>query len=244
MQKLLIALFLYQFPAFSQGDLPFTKGESLEYKIHYGPIDAGKATLKVQQEEGNYCFFAEGKSTGVFNLFFKVRDSYESIIDANSLCPIYFNRNVREGNYKKKENVFFNEVHHRAESTRDTIPLPDNYQDLISVFYYLRSHNLDKFQPGDTIPIQVYLDDEFMSSNLSYLGRDTLKTKFGRIPSTLWAPQLEFGRVFDEKNGMKIWVSDDANKIPLRVETPVLVGSIKMDLVKFSNLKQPLHILP
>ena len=83
-----------------------------------------------------------------------------------------------------------------------------------------------------------------MSSNLSYLGRDTLKTKFGRIPSTLWAPQLELGRVFDEKNGMKIWVSDDANKIPLRVETPVLVGSIKMDLVKFSNLKQPLHILP
>mgnify|MGYP003987032261 FL=1 len=244
MHKLILALFLYQFPAFSQRDLPFTKGESLEYKIHYGPIDAGKATLKVQQEEGNYWFVAEGKSIGMFNLFFKVRDYYESIIDTNCTCPIYFTRNVREGNYTKRENVFFNDALNRAETTRDTIGLPDNYQDILSVFYYLRSQNLDKFQPGDTVPIQVYLDDEFMSSNLSYLGRDTLKTKFGYAPCTMWAPQLEVGRVFDEKNGMKIWVSDDANKIPLRIETPVLVGSIKMDLVKFSNLKHPLHIHP
>jgi len=244
MYKVLIALFLYQIPAFSQRDLPFIKGESLEFKIHYGPIDAGKATLKVQQEEGNYWFVAEGKSTGLFNLFFKVRDYYESIIDTNCLCPIYFNRNVREGNYKKKENVFFNKVLHRAESTRDTIPLPDNYQDLLSVFYFLRTQNTTNFQPGDSIPIQVYLDDEFMSSNLNYLGRDTLKTKFGYAPSTVWAPQLEVGRIFDEKYGMKIWVSDDANKLPLRIETPVLVGSIKMDLVQFSNLKQALLILP
>ena len=244
MHKLLIALFLYQIPVFSQGDFPFTKGEFLEYKIHYGPVDAGKATLKVQFEEGNYWFVAEGKSTGLFNLFFKVRDYYESIIDTNCLCPIYFYRNVREGNYKKIEKVFFNEAFHQAESTRDTISLPTNHQDILSVFYYLRSQNLDNFLPGDTIPVQVYLDDEFMSSNLSYLGRDTLKTKFGYVPSTMWAPQLEVGRVFDEKNGMKIWVSDDVNKIPLRIETPVLVGSIKMDLVQFSNLKQPLLILP
>ena len=177
-------------------------------------------------------------------MFFKVKDNYESIIDTTCLCPIYFNRDIREGNYRKKENVFFNEVLNRAESTRDTIPLPDNYQDLLSVFYFLRTQNTTNFQNGDSIPIQVYLDDEFMSSNLSYLGKDTLKTKFGRITSTLWTPQLEIGRVFDEKNGMKIWVSDDENKVPLRVETPLLVGSIKMDLVKYSNLKHLLHILP
>lgn len=244
MHKLLIALFLYQIPVFSQPNLPFIKGESLEFKIHYGPIDAGEATLKISEEEGNYCFLAEGKSTGLFNLFFKVKDNYESILDTTCLCPIYFIRNVREGNYKKKENVFFNEELNRAESTRDTIPLPDNYQDLLSVFYFLRTQITTNFQNGDRIPIQVYLDDAFMSSNLSYLGKDTLKTKFGRITSTLWTPQLEIGRVFDEKNGMKIWVSDDENKIPLRVETPLLVGSIKMDLMKYSNLKHPLHILP
>ncbi len=83
-----------------------------------------------------------------------------------------------------------------------------------------------------------------MSSNLSYLGRDTLKTKFGKVPSTLWAPQLELGRIFDDKDGMKIWVSDDVNKIPLRIETPILVGSIKMDLIHYSNLKHPLDIIP
>jgi len=243
MQKLIsILLICCNFSALAQKEYPFQNGEQLEYKIHYGPIDAGKASLKVVKEEGNYWFIAEGKSTGFFNLFFKVRDSYESIIDANSLCPIHFNRSVREGSYKKKENVFFNQLSHQAESTRDTISLPENHQDILSVFYYLRSQNLDKFQPGDTIAIQVYLDDEFMSSNLSYVGRDTLKTKFGRISSTLWAPQLELGRVFDEKYGMKIWVSDDENKIPLRVETKILVGSIKMDLTAYRGLKKPLKL--
>ena len=244
MNKLIIAFCLYQISAFSQSFLPFTQGESLEYKIHYGPIDAGKATLKVLKKEENYWFVAEGKSIGVFNIFFKVRDYYESIIDLNCLCPIYFNRDVREGNYRKKESVFFNEKFHRAESTRDTISLTENYQDILSVFYYLRSQNTDSIKSGESIPIQVYLDDEFMSSNLSYLGRDTLKTKFGKVPSTLWAPQLELGRIFDDKDGMKIWVSDDVNKIPLRIETPILVGSIKMDLIHYSNLKHPLDIIP
>ncbi len=107
MNKLIIAFCLYQISAFSQSFLPFTQGESLEYKIHYGPIDAGKATLKVLKKEDNYWFVAEGKSIGVFNIFFKVRDYYESIIDLNCLCPIYFNRDVREGNYKKKRKRFF-----------------------------------------------------------------------------------------------------------------------------------------
>tara|TARA_B110000879_G_C11169608_1_gene512908 strand:+ start:1662 stop:2429 length:768 start_codon:yes stop_codon:yes gene_type:complete len=227
----------------AQISYPFQKGEQLEYKVHYGPVVAGKAKLKVNFKEGNYQFYAEGKSVGLFNLFFKVRDYYKSTLSKDCFCPLYFNREVNEGNYNKEENVFFNYSLQQAESTRDTIALPENTQDILSMFYYLRTLNQEEINLGEAIDLEVYLDDTFIKSNLVYLGKDTLKTKFGTIPSTKWSPQLETGRVFEEEYGMTVWISDDLNKIPLRIESKVLVGSIKMDLTNYKNLIKPLNIL-
>jgi hypothetical protein len=111
------------------------------------------------------------------------------------------------------------------------------------MFYYLRTLNQEEINLGEAIDLEVYLDDTFIKSNLLYLGKDTLKTKFGNIPSTKWSPQLETGRVFEEEYGMTVWISDDLNKIPLRIESKVLVGSIKMDLTNYKNLIIPLNIL-
>ena len=223
-----------------QYDLPFKKGEKLEYKIHYGPIPAGLAYFEVKIFKDQFKFIATGKSTGVFSLFFKVKDQYESIVDKNSLHPNQFYRDVKEGGYEKIENVFFNYKLKQAETTRDTIPLPENTHDLLSIFYYLRAQNFDTLKVSDSIPVQVYLDDNFMNSQLYYLGNDTIKTKFGWIEATKWAPELETGRVFEDDNGMNIWITDDKNQIPLKIEAKILVGSIEMDLIKYSGLKEPL----
>ena len=223
-----------------QHDIPFKKGEKLKYKIHYGPIAAGVANFEVKTFQDQFKFIATGKSIGVFSLFFKVKDHYESIVDKNSLHPNQFYRNVKEGGYEKIENVFFNYKLKQAETTRDTIPLPENTQDLLSIFYYLRTQNFDNLKVTDSIHVQVYLDDNFMNSQLYYLGNDTIKTKFGWIAATKWAPELETGRVFKEDNGMSLWVSDDENQIPLKIQAKVLVGSIEMDLIKYSGLKKPL----
>jgi hypothetical protein len=244
MKKLIYLFFILVFAdGFSQENYPFKQGEYLEYKIHYGPLVAGKAVLEVDFEEENYSFNAEGISTGVFNFFFKVRDYYSSVLTKNCLCPIYFKRDVNEGNYKKKEAVFFNYALNRAETTRDTLQLPQNTQDILSLFYYLRAQSQERIQVGESFPIQVYLDDSFIDSELIYMGKDTLNTDLGLIPSTKWIPQLEAGRVFENEYGMCIWVSDDKNKIPLRIETKVLVGSIRMDLLKYKNLKHKLNSL-
>mgnify|MGYP006080853777 FL=1 len=241
MNKLVLALILVtNIGLTAQNQYPFQKGEQLEYKVHYGPLVAGKAVLEVDSEHGNYRFSAEGKSTGIFNFFFKVRDYYESILQEGCLCPRYFNREVNEGNYSKKETVFFNYDLNQAESTRDTIALPENTQDILSMFYYLRALEQDNMELGDSIALQVFLDDSFMKSNLLYLGKDTLRTKFGLIACTKWSPQLETGRVFEEEFGMTLWISDDVNKIPLSIQAKVLVGSIKMDLIKHKNLLKPL----
>jgi len=239
---LFINLFL-TYTLIAQDNYPFQDGEQLEYKVHYGPLVAGTASLNVSIEKESYRFYAEGKSTGLFNFFFKVRDSYESITAKNILRPIYFNRLVKEGTYTKQENVFFDYDLNLAESTRDTIALPNNPQDILSMFYYLRAQNQDSLSLGKSIPLQVYLDDSFMHSELIYAGKDTIKTKFGLTPSTKWIPQLESGRVFNDEYGMTVWISDDENKIPLRIETKVMVGSIKMDLVKHKGLKNKLNTL-
>lgn len=244
MNKIILLILLVNFKIYAQDEyIPFKKGEKLEYKIHYGPLAAGIARLEVKTINNQYRFIATGKSTGLFNLFFKVRDSYESIVDKTNLHPNQFYRDVKEGSYKKKESVFFNYKLQQAESTRDTIPLPKNTQDILSIFYYLRAQNFDTLKVGESFPIQIYLDDEFMESNLYYLGADTIKTKFGWIPCTKWAPELETGRVFKDDYGMNLWISDDANKIPLQIKTKVLVGSIKMDLIKYSETIEPLKEL-
>jgi len=244
MNKIILFILLISIETYAQNkNLPFKKGEKLEYKIHYGPLAAGIARLEIKTISDQYRFIATGKSTGIFNLFFKVRDSYESNVDKTSLHPNQFYRDVKEGSYKKKESVFFNYKLQQAESTRDTIPLPKNTQDILSIFYYLRAQNFDTLKAGESFPIQVYLDDEFMESNLYYLGTDTIKTKFGWIACTKWAPELETGRVFEDDYGMSLWISDDANKIPLQIKTKVLVGSIKMDLIKYSGITEPLKEL-
>lgn len=244
MNRIILFTLLFSFVAHAQKiDLPFKKGEKLEYKIHYGPLAAGTAKLEIKTINDQYRFVAHGRSTGIFNFFFKVRDYYESIVDKNNLHPNNFYRDVKEGNYEKKETVFFNYQLQQAETTRDTIPLPKNPQDILSIFYYLRAQNFDSLNVGESFPIKVYLDDAFMESDLYYLGTDTIKTKFGWIPCTKWAPELETGRVFEDNYGMNLWISDDGNKIPLQIKTKVLVGSIEMDLIKYSGLNQRLKIL-
>ncbi len=234
-------ILLFHFNVYAQQyDIPFIKGEKLQYKIHYGPITAGTANLEVETLQNEYKFIANGKSNRLFSLFFEVKDFYQSIVDKKSLEPNKFYRNVKEGGYKKIENVFFNHKLNQAETTRDTIPLPENPQDILSIFYYLRTQNYESLTIEDSIPIQVYLDDNFINSELYYLGNELIKTKFGWIATKKWAPKLETGRIFKDKNGMNIWITDDENKIPIKIKTKVLVGAIEFDLIRYSGLKEPL----
>lgn len=237
--KLLFAFCFSLTLCFSQSNPPFIPGEKLEYAISYGPMVAGSAVFEVEKDRSNYQFTAIGKSKGLFNVFFKVKDIYKSTIDSATFAPIIFLRDVHEGNYKKKEEVYFNTDLNQAESTRDTIQLPNNYQDLLSVIYYLRTQFQQGKNKNDSIPIQVFLDDEFIQSQLTFLKSDNLKTKEGSISCEIWCPKLEIGRVFKDDDKMKIWVTDDQNSIPLKIETPILFGSIVMELVSYDNIKHP-----
>ena len=227
-------------------NVAFAPGEVLEYRVHYGFIDAGEARLEVSKEYkdfgGHKCYhvIGTGKSMGAFDWFFKVRDRYESYIDTQALVPWLFIRRVSEGGYTINQNVSFNHYKKTATSEKKTIDTPNRVQDLVSSFYYARTIDFSKAVPGDTFVIHTYLDDETFPLTIKFIGRETIKTAKGKFRCIAFRPMLLEGRVFKEKEGMMVWVTDDKNRIPVRAQADILIGSVKMDLKDYSGLLNPL----
>lgn len=226
----------------------FGPNEVLEFRVHYGFMDAGTARLEVdpviKNLGGRQCYrvVGTGKSVGAFDWFFKVRDHYESYIDTESMIPWLFIRKIEEGSYSKKQNVSFNHFKSTATSEKKTISTPGHVQDLISAFYYARTLDMSSAAVGDTFHINCYLDDEVFPMVIKYTGKEKIKTKAGVFNCIAFKPYLLEGRVFKEQEGMTIWVSDDKNRIPVSAKAEILVGSIKMDLTSYSGLRNPLAL--
>lgn len=227
----------------------FDKGEKLTFRVHYGFIDAGTAQLEVLQEDKKigtrnvYHVVGTGTSNKGFDLFFKVRDKYETFIDEEALIPWLFLRNVQEGGYKLNQQVVFNQNKDEAKSNKGVYKTPDNIQDLLSTYYYLRNLDFSNAKVGDVYAQQAFLDDEIHKFYYKYLGKETITTELGTFKCIKFCPSLLKGRVFKHEEDMVIWVTDDENKIPIRAEAKILVGSVKMDLQNYSGVKQPLAMI-
>jgi hypothetical protein len=254
-KKLVVFIFLtFSINAFAQplrtiNQEAFTPGEQLKYRVHYGFMDAGEATLTVSPTlktvMGKTCYqvVGEGKSVGAFDWFFKVRDRYESYIDKDAILPWYFVRDVREGGYKVNQKVKFDQVNCLATSEKKAIKTPKHVQDLLSAFYFARTIDFSSAAPGDTFLINTYLDDETFPMMIKFVGRVYLTTDKGKFRCVKFKPYVMEGRVFKEQEGMTIWISDDKNKVPIRAEANLMVGSIKMDLQEYTGVAHPLALV-
>jgi len=228
----------------------FLAGESSTYTVYYTLgvfIAAGEASFNVNLEHLNnkpvYHITGEGKTYSFYDSFFKVRDKYETFIDTATLQPLKFLRNVDEGGYKKYENVVFNRQTNTAITNNGVFKVPDCIQDVVSAIFYARNINFSKYKMGDKIPFTMFLDNEKYDLYIRYMGKETIKTKYGRFRAIKFKPLLVKGTIFEGGEKMLVWVSDDANHLPLRVESPISVGSIKVDMMGYRNLRYPLTSL-
>ena len=228
----------------------FQGGEVVNYKVYYTLgvyIAAGEASFTTTLEKFNgkpvYHCVGEGKTFSFFDKFFKVRDRYETYIDTASMLPIRFIRNVSEGNYKTYNNVTFNHNVGTAVTTNGVFKTPNCIQDVISATYYARNINFNNYKPGDKIPFDMFMDDQVYHLYLRYIGKENIKTKYGRFHAIKFKPLLIKGTMFEGGEKMNVWVSDDANHVALRVESAISVGSIKVDMMGYKNLKHPLTSL-
>ncbi|MEJ7768305.1 MAG: DUF3108 domain-containing protein [Chitinophagaceae bacterium] len=225
----------------------FQSGETLTFKVYYTLgiyVAAGEAKFTVNLERMNnkpvYHITGDGKTFSFYDSFFKVRDRYESYIDTATLQPLKFIRNVYEGGYKKYETVSFNQSTNTAVSGEGTINVPNCIQDVMSALYYARNIDFNKFKVDDKIPFAMYLGNEVYNLYIRYLGKETIKTKYGKFKAIKFKPLLIKGTIFEGGEKMTVWISDDRNHIPLRVESPISVGSIKVDMMDYRNLRHSL----
>lgn len=254
MKKILIIMLFATMGASAQTEKAFDVGEWFKFRIHYGLVNAGYATLEVKEATKNnkkvFHVVGNGYTTGMTKFFFKVNDDYQSYFDKKTGQPYQYVRKIDEGGYKKDQEGFFNQssntvlVKDYKKNTEKTISVPENVQDIVSAFYYLRNHpNIDKLKVGESIAIDMFFDDETTKFKLKFMGREVLSTKFGKVNSMIFRPYVQAGRVFKEEESLTVWISDDDNKVPLRIKASLAVGSLKADLEGYKGLKYPFKII-
>ena len=229
----------------------FHAGESLSLIVFYNAvglyINAGTANITVNSErlfnKPVFHIVGTGSTNSKYDWIFKVRDRYETYIDTATLQPYKFIRNVNEGGYRKYENITFNQTANTAITTQGVYKVPNCINDVVGAVYYARNIDFNKYKPGDRIPFFMFLDNEVYNMYIRYEGKETVKTRYGKFRAIKFKPLLLKGTIFEGGEKMTVYVSDDANKIPLRIESPLLVGSVKVDMMSYDNLRFPLTSL-
>jgi hypothetical protein len=233
----------------------FEPGEWLKFRVHYGFLNASYATLHVKNNMVDsipvYHVVGKGKTTGFASIFFKVDDTYESYFDKEDGKPYRFVRKLYEGGYTKDVEINFDHkkevavLNDKKNNKKLNFTLQDSVQDLISAFYYLRNnYEFEDLVLGEALELKVlYDDDGIYRFKLKYLGKEILKTKFGKVECLKFQPLVQSGRVFKEQESLALWVSNDSNKIPIRIKAELTVGAISADLDGYNGLKHQFKII-
>ncbi|NOQ75543.1 MAG: DUF3108 domain-containing protein [Crocinitomix sp.] len=225
----------------------FKPGEKLVYRLSYGIFDAGEAVLTVDESEKEvrgrklWRVRGVGKTISAFEWFYKVNDRYESYMDAEGLFPWLFVRRVNEGGYKiEQDYTFFQHQNKVDNGAGKKFDVPNMVQDMISSFYFARTLDYDKAKVGDEFLVNIFLDDELYPTKIKYKGKEVIKTRTGKYRCHKFAPVVQEGRVFGSEDDLTVWITDDGNKIPIMAKANLKVGSMKMHLVEWEGLSNPM----
>ena len=223
----------------------FDVGEKLIYNVNYGFITAGIAEMaipKIKKISGRDAFHITFKVNSVpsFDPFFKVRDRYETYMDTEGLFPWRFEQHVREGKYKRDFSAFFDQRRGKAKTKKGTYEIPENTHDIVSAFYFARTLDYDTLKVGDRIRLQNFFKDKVHPLDVVYHGKETIDVEAGKFDCLIIEPLVKEGGLFKSDGSIFIWLSDDEAKIPVKVRTKVIIGSIDAELKSYEGLKSEL----
>ena len=246
-----------EYPLAKEG--PFQAGEQIQMKATVGFIKAAEANFNVNDiiysvnGRPTYRIDIFARTAGIFDLVSSVRDNWGSYYDTANLVPQQFYRYIKEGRFRKNEILYFDhnkdsvkvaKLHketRRLERTEEHAVV-DNVQDMVSGYYYLRSIDFDKIDEGTIITINTFFDDKEQPFRVKFVGREVIKTKLGRIKALILVPIIEKDSLFEEDNTLRVWLSDDLNKIPLKFQAKIYVGYLRVEVKKVKNLRHQLAI--
>ena len=226
----------------------FNAGETIQYKLKYGFFTAAEATIQVSETDikfnnrPTYHLNVQGNTSGSFDIFYKVRNRYDSYIDQKNYTPYLYTENIREDNYTRNDKVRFYQTDKKIIANKGTFKTQTEQTfDLVSAYYFSRNLDLTNAKQGDKFTINYFLDDEVTPLTIEYVGKEVVKTSLGKIRCLKFSPSIRAGRIFRKGSRLYLWISDDANRIPVKAQAEVVVGAITMEISSANGLKQKLQ---
>jgi len=234
-------------------NVAFQAGEEVRYKLYYNWnfvwVPAGEVVFSVEDIDGLLRFKAEGETYKSYEWFFDVNDVYESYVDPSTLLPKVSVRDIQEGKFTLYDRVEFNRSSGEAYSQRgkskdeavykDPVPIQSCVHDMLSVIYFARNLDYAGMSKNESFPVSIFLDNEVYPLEVRYKGvANKKKIKgLGVFEAYVFSPATIAGEVFKDGDEMKVWVSKDQNRIPLLIESPIAVGSVKAVLMDYKGLR-------
>ena len=255
MKKFFTIIFICLFTASlgSAQSLPYLKeptykvGEVLNYKLKYGFISAASGTLSVLKSKYSFGvkdaihLSAFGQTTGAFSKLYTIKNQYDSYIDQSTFLPILYTENIRENRYRRVEYATFDHKNQKVSGKKGTFKSPTEQTfDLVSAYYFSRNLDFSKLQPGDKFKVSYFLNDEVEQLGIEYVGVEKIKSALGEIECIKLSPEITPGRIFKKSSRLYLWVTNDGNRIPVKAQVEILIGSVTMELVSADGLKYPL----
>ncbi|WP_295800296.1 DUF3108 domain-containing protein [Mucilaginibacter sp.] len=231
------------------GEPSFKVGEELDYKLKYGFFTAAEATIRVGESDKKfddkpaYHIVADAKTAGTFDIFYKVRNRYETYVDQKTLEPYFYTENRKEASYRHSDNVTYDHNTDKITAAKGVYPMKGKTFDFLSAYYFARSVDISRLKIGDKFNLQYFLEDGVHSMEITYAGKEKMECSVGTFNCLKFNPTIIPGRVFRKSSKLYLWITDDKNRIPVKAHVELVVGSITMDLTGAKNLKYALNPL-
>ncbi len=230
----------------------FAQGEVIKYRVHYGFLTAGEATMvvdnKIHKLNDRACYKIDvfGRTSGLADKLYGVDDNWGTFLDTSAVIPHKFYRYIKEGNYRKNEVINFDQLERRALLNKldkhtselkevEEFEVPKNVQDMVSGYYFLRTLDFTRLKKGQVIKVDAFFDGETYNFKIRFLGREEVKTKIGNKTAVVLQPIMPENKVFSGEDPITVWISDDEHKIPLRIRANMFIGGVEVDIKEYTE---------
>ena len=219
----------------------FTVGEKLTFDIKYGFVTAGVAVMeipKMKRISGRDVYQITFKVNSIpsFDPLYKVRDRYETYLDKEGMFPWRFEQHIREGGYSRDFSAFFDQRRGVAKTSEGSYDIPLYVNDIISAFYYARLFDFSEMKYGDVFELHNFYKDKVYPLQIVYHGKETIEVEAGIFECIIVEPVIAKGGLFKTEGNIIIWLSDDQLRIPVKVKTKIIIGSIDAELSEYKGL--------
>lgn len=227
----------------------YKKGETISYIAKLGIMKAANIILhtdtSIQFIDSVNCYKVSllGELDGTVDLFSELNDKFYSYVDTSTLKPKLFIRDLQENKYKKREYSYFDFITKKVKIIDKNVNRPDsiktfdiseNINDMITSYFQLRKIDFQKYSANDTLRLDVFVENN--SYNLKFLlkTREELKTKIGKYKTIVLVPIVPDNELFRGEEPVSVWISDDENRIPLKLKAKSWVGNIEVEIKEYS----------